>query len=431
MKNVFLLAAGFSYQFGMPLASDLTKIFLSIFNEKNIPILINVLSSQKPYGEEYPINKDALKSAFDVILKYKKDPNCNNYELVISDIFQLTKEYKYRDDSNSYHFIYSYFYGLIHDILVLYQKFTFPLYQQNKEEYKLFSHLLSKDKETWVFTLNHDLYMEFLAKDFLIPITFGDTEKISFRKDNTVNKEKIINFSYSEKKGISLKNNQYFKDEYGINLVKLHGGLNELHYKDSTLVCNLDLDVVDSTEMLKNFSDMMSMKYFTHDGKAYHSSIDWFITNMDYDFDIATKSMLTGSNKYSPTYSEKENEEKLSLFSQVLKESDNLTIIGYGFNDEHINNKITKGLIINEKLKVKVVDPIGGIPKPLVPVDEGNRVRKIQSDVANWIYHEEHSTPTFHAWNPKLQKYNEDNKNMREVINKMVSDYFEAYRNIR
>lgn len=430
MKNVFLLGAGFSYHFGMPLASDLTKIFLSLFNEKNIPQLIDRLSKQRPYGEEYPINKEALKIAFDVLLKYKNDPDCNNYELVISDIYQLTKEYKYREDSGSYHFVYSYFYGVIHQILVLYQKLTFPLYQQNKEEYRRFSELLSKDKETWIFTLNHDLYMEFLAKDFLIPITFGDTKKISFRKDNTVNKEKIINFSYSDRQEVSLKNKQYFQDEYGINLVKLHGGLNELHYKDSSLICNLDLDVADSSEMLKNFGDMMEMKYFAPDGKAFHSDTDWLITNMEYDFDIATKSMLTGSNKYSLTYSDKENEEKLSLFSQVLKESDKLTIIGYGFNDDHVNNKIIRSSILNEKLKLKIIDPIDNRPKCLIPLDEGDKVRRVMSDVANWIYHEEHSTSTSHAWNPELVAYNQNNSNMREVINKIIYDLFEPYRTL-
>lgn len=430
MKNVFLLGAGFSYQFGMPLASDLTKIFLSLFNEKNIPVLINGLSSQKPYGEDYPLNKNALKRAFDILLKYKNDPECNNYELVISEVYQLTKEYKYREDSKSYHFIYGYLYGKIHEILVLYQIFTFPLYKQNKEEYKRFGHLLSKDKETWVFTLNHDLYMEFLAKDFLIPITFGDTKKISFRKDNAVNKERIINFSYSERTEISLKNKQYFQDVYGINLVKLHGGLNELHYKDSSFICNLDLDVTDSLEMLKNFGDMMGMKNFAPDGREFHSDRDWLITNMEYGIEIATKSMLTGSNKYSLTYSEKEDEEKLSLFSHVLKESDKLTIIGYGFNDEHINNKIIKASILNEKLKIKIVDPSGKFPKALSAVNEGDRVRQVVCDVANWIYHDEHSTPTLHAWNPELKKYNNNNLKMREVINKAISDYFETYRNI-
>ncbi len=34
MKQCYLLAAGFSYQFGMPLASDLTEVFLSIFDNE-------------------------------------------------------------------------------------------------------------------------------------------------------------------------------------------------------------------------------------------------------------------------------------------------------------------------------------------------------------------------------------------------------------
>ena len=383
MKNVFLLGAGFSYQFGMPLASDLTEIFLSLFNDENIPLIINMLSSTKPYGEEYPINKEALKKAFDIILKYKNDPACkdckncthcknfNNYELIISDVYQLKKDYKNREDLKSYDLIYSYFYGKIHEILVIYQKFTFPLYQKNKDEYKRFSNLLSKDKETWVFTLNHDLYMEFLAKDFLIPITFGDTQKIRFRKDNNLNKEKIINFSYSERKEINLKNKEYFHDEYGINLIKLHGGLNELLYNESEFICNIDLNVADSSEMLEKFSEMMSMKFFANDGIAFYSDVDWHITNMEYEGDVATKSMLTGSNKYSATYSEKKGEEKLSLFSEVLQGADILTIIGYGFNDEHINCKITKAIILNEKLKFTVVDPTSNFLKVLSPINEG------------------------------------------------------------
>jgi len=419
MKNVFLLAAGFSYQFGMPLASDLTKIFLSLFNDKNIPIIINHLSSQNPYGDDQPISEEALKRAFDILIKYQNDPDCNNYELVISEVYDL----------NSYYFIYSYFYGVIHKILVLYQKVSFPLYQKNKEEYKRFSQLLSKDNETWVFTLNHDLYMEFLAKDFSIPITFGDTKKISFRKDNRLNKEKIINFSFSDKNEVNLENKNYFKNEYGINLVKLHGGLNELHYKDGKSICNLDLNVENSVEMLKNFTDMMDMKHFTPDGKIFHSDQDWFITGMNYEFDIATKSMLTGSNKYSATYSDKEGEEKLSLFSKILQESDMLTIIGYGFNDKHINCKITKAVILNEKLKVTVVDPTPTLPKLLAPINEGNRVSHFRYDVANWIYHKEYSTPTFHAWHPSLEKYNEDTKALRKVIYDLVYEHFEPYRN--
>ena len=99
-------------------------------------------------------------------------------------------------------------------------------------------------------------------------------------------------------------------------------------------------------------------------------------------------------------------------------------------NFEHVNNKIIRATILNEKLKIKIVDPSEGLPKPLIPIDEGDRVRKAQCDVANWIYHEEHSTPTLHAWNQELQKYNDNNLKMREVINKVIFDYFEAYRNI-
>ncbi|MCU4613462.1 hypothetical protein [Acinetobacter parvus] len=138
---------------------------------------------------------------------------------------------------------------------------------------------------------------------------------------------------------------------------------------------------------------------------------------MDGDFDIASKSMLTGGNKYQPTLSNKNGEQKLSLFSDVLKDTDLLTIVGYGFGDKHINNRIIQALFQNDNLKVKLVSPDQKCPECLEPFDENSRIKRILSDVANWLYYEKHQT-----WSKELpqSKYVETNRKFRELIHEAI-----------
>lgn len=413
MTQCYLLAAGFSYQFGMPLASDLTEVFLSIFDKEYITLLADGLSKTFPYGEEYPLSRDALFEAFELLLSYK-EKNEQNYELIINAVKNLTKPSTSQSERHSYEYVFGILYGIIHTILVDYQKAAFHLYQSNKEPYRNFKNLINQNEETWIFTLNHDLFMEYLALDFDIPISFGDSHQISFRQDNRENFNKLIKLTYTEREELTLENLSFQTDEYGVNLVKLHGGLNELKYKDGQYLCNLSLDVENATELSNNFNDMMEMCHYLPNGEKLHSAQDWIITNMDNELDIAAKSMLTGGDKYSISYSQKKGEEKLILFSKKLEKIDTLTIIGYGFNDRHINNKIYRALILNPQLKIKIVDPYAKYPDCLLEFKDS--IQLIRSDVANWIYYEENSTDTEHKWNPELIPYNDAIKSSREIL---------------
>ena len=420
MKQAYLLAAGFSYQFGMPLVKDLTEVFFSIFDKEYITIVADGLAQTFPYGPNYPLNRDALFRALEIITTAKENQE-ENYEQIINRIKELFRSTHQPDLSRSYSYIFSVCYGIIHDILVDYQEFTFNFYQIKKEPYKQFKNLISQDAETWVFTLNHDLFMEFIAKDFGIPITFGDKHEINFRKDNKKFFNTIIPFTYSGKNNLNKDNPLFFKGKFGINLVKLHGGLNELKYKDGSNLCNLTLDVKDSSELMENFKNMMDMRHYLPNGEVPKSAEDWVITNMDNELDIATKSMLTGGDKYSISFSEKDGEEKLILFSKKIEELELLTIIGYGFNDRHINNRIYKALILNPSLKIKIVNPYAEYPDCLLEFKES--ITLIRADVANWIYFEEHSTPTKHNWNPDLQSYNAEIEKLRPVIKSVIIEF--------
>lgn len=73
MKRALLVGAGFSYDLGMPLSSELTEVFLGMFTEKNTARLVSLLAAQEPFGGDRPVNRKAIEEAFALLLQYKAD----------------------------------------------------------------------------------------------------------------------------------------------------------------------------------------------------------------------------------------------------------------------------------------------------------------------------------------------------------------------
>jgi len=384
MQKGLLVGAGFSYDFGMPLGKELTEVFLGLFNKRNVRSLAVVLSKNSPYSEDRPINKEAILEGLGLLLEYKKR-NESNYEELFSELQKLgDSSSKNQSDKDSYHYLFSIFYDIVHSILSIYQDESYSvLYARNKQWHSKLSSLLS-DKETWIFTLNHDLYMECLAVDLNIPITYGDIKNISFPVSNQKMND-VINFTYSEGANLDKDTLGFHKNEYGINLIKLHGGLSELDYKDKSIICNQSLKKNNSSELIHDFRRIENMAYFHH-GKKIPSGKSRVITNSEGQLDIISKSMLTGGKKYSKTTNTKKGEEKLKIFDDVLDEIDELTIIGYGFGDPHINNRISNAMVRNKNLKLRIVNPTSvSNPKFLEQFDYNLRLQGALCRVAEWM----------------------------------------------
>ncbi|DAB38108.1 MAG TPA: hypothetical protein CFH83_07695 [Sulfuricurvum kujiense] len=394
MKKGFLLGAGFSYDFGMPLASELTEIFFAPFNEYSIQNLVHVLSQNNPYGAERPINQETILECLTLLLKYKnenqnnkneKDYKPKNYEQFLADIQQLEEfPNKTLSDKDSYSYLFSFFYEIIHSILLSYQEISFGgLYCKNREWFSNFCKLLS-DQETWVFTLNHDIYLEALAVDLNIPITYGDSGNISFPISNN-EMGKTISLTYSKRCELTKNNQNFYQGQFGINLVKLHGGLSELEYKDRSIICNQTLNKKSSFELMVDFMKVKNMAYY-HGGRKEPSGKDRVITNSDGELDIIVKSMLTGGKKYSKTTNPKDGEEKLLIFDDAMRTLDELSIIGYGFGDKHINNRISNAMVLNSNLKIVIIDPVHNpLPDFLEQFHYNLRIKKVQCGIAHWI----------------------------------------------
>lgn len=75
MKKGLLLGAGFSYDLGMPLASELTAVFLGMFPKRRAERFGEMLAQKNPYSENRPINKETIHEGIELLLKYKGTNN--------------------------------------------------------------------------------------------------------------------------------------------------------------------------------------------------------------------------------------------------------------------------------------------------------------------------------------------------------------------
>jgi hypothetical protein len=414
MKKALLLGAGFSYDLGMPLASELTEIFLSVFNKRAARKFAKIISQKNPYTEDRPINEKAIFEGVDLLLKYKENGG-QNYEEFLSSLEDLGRlSGKKQSDRDSYNYLFAIFYKIIYEILTLYQIRSYEvLYPRNMQWFSGLGNLLS-EKETWVFTLNHDLYVECLALDMGIPVSYGDTERLSFPVSNLQMKENV-QFTSLGPKDLNVKSSGYFKDLRGINLVKLHGGLGEFEYKDREFICNLNLDITNSSMLMSDFRKMNGMAYY-HQGVEVPSGRERVVTNKNGELDIIRLSMLTGGKKYSETTNDKKGEEKLKIFSDVLATIDELTIIGYGFYDRHVNYRVSNAMVLNDNLRIRIVDPVSK-PKPefLRQFNYDFRLRGAVCSAALWMDY-----LGTEKWNQDQIAALKENEKLRTVIRRQV-----------
>ncbi|MCK9194735.1 MAG: hypothetical protein M0P19_12780 [Nevskia sp.] len=384
MKTGILLGAGFSYDFGMPISRELTEIFLNLFNRSNTRGLIAGMANHQPFTADRPINKAAISEVFDLLLAYKENKG-ENYEELLSHIQALSEDYgKSQSDRDSYHYAFGLLYEIIYNLLAIYQSESYKaLYHKNLKWFSKLENILSTE-ETWVFTLNHDIFLECLAIDIGIPITYGATGNIEFPVSNIEMGERI-NFSTQDRSSYRTDNPSFLSGKKGINLVKLHGGLTEHSYKDECIICNQNLNKTTSKELISDFYKIQRMAYY-HQGQKVPDSKDRAITNASGELDLISKSMLTGGKKYSKTAKPKKGEEKLIVFDDILGRLDELTIIGYGFGDKHVNFRIANAMARRENLSIRIIDPnLRKTPEFLEPFEYDSRINRASCGAAHWI----------------------------------------------
>lgn len=358
MTKAILIGAGFSCDLGMPSANQLSKTFFKYFNYERVKNdILPYIEDFQPYGKDIILSKEAFSDILDVF----KNNNEDNYETFIKQIEEL----EYKSCSNNYTHTIRYFISILYDTIynffLRYHVSRYSFYSVMKSTYSYFMDYLSDKEETWILSLNHDLMIEFLALDFNIPIKLGALIPQNYLLDNEKNRDKIVQFYKLCRDDYDIHKMDFFKNRKGINLIKLHGGLNEFSYGDNgnfNYGKNLLYTKIDDCKHSEDYHFLIQsinnkMTYYVN-GKNVPIMKEIAAPYVDKDsFELLRKSMLTGGRKFSTKLGD-DTGTSMYLLRQVLSNVDSLDIIGYGFNDTHINDRLDEALILNPNLKLNI-----------------------------------------------------------------------------
>lgn len=121
---------------------------------------------------------------------------------------------------------------------------------------------------------------------------------------------------------------------------------------------------------------------------------------------------VDGGNKFSRTTNEKDGEEKLKLFNDKIGSADEITIIGYGFGDKHINNRLSNAMVKNEELKIQIVDAIfKPVPDSIEQFDYEKRINRATCGAAHWIDYSKDE-----QWNKEQIEHLKANESIRKQV---------------
>lgn len=387
MAKGLLLGAGFSYDSGMPLAVEFSDTLFSYFDLQRMTNLIDDIRDRRPYGNDIPLcNKTLDKILETVEAFYQSDKS--NYEKLFADIENLPL-----GNANSQHTVQYYLSvlrSIINELFLIYQLETYSYYLLNKDKYKW---LLSEfaDDELWVLTLNHDILIEMLCIDYCIPLREGYTDTVKIPTSNC-DMQTGIEFGKVSATEKDINNLHYFNASKGINILKIHGGLNEYFQGDEKsgrkrLLFDSD-KFKSSREYLSKIERFLHTPHYYMNGKAVHIGSEICFSDMDGKMQFMQPSILTGSKKYHQTLSSYPKEEKMALLSSALEKVDELYIIGYSFGDKHINNRIVHAMHLNDKMKVVIVGPSGKKQELFEPFDYAYRVQYCATSFSVWADYE-------------------------------------------
>ncbi len=332
-KIGFLLGAGASYELGMPLTDELTIEF-----KKSLSRVCDLPYYKAP---------DEISKTIKSLLKNE----ALNYEDIIGRI-----EVEIKRHAN--HHLYQKWHGVLGRYL---EAIFFLLQERHRKNEKYINdrlELLAPIKEVcnneplWIFSLNHDILIEAIAKHHDIPIQFGFN-----------NETAISGFSFQQLTRQDMENNRFnfIQNEGGINLVKLHGSLDTFVQGDEKNYLKLINDNDKSLGIIELIDKLIENDPSVKQGVKCTNEITY--NDNDGILQFLRMTIMSGKHKYSSTVSHAMDDWFFRVFKGHINHVNTLYCIGLSLQDKHVNDVIYNWLSFSESRKLVIVNPqINAIP---------------------------------------------------------------------
>lgn len=349
MRKALLVGAGFSAEFGLPLAWELTAELRSWLT----PVKLRALNREwiKQGGGYHDFVIDTLCS----LLLNKK----LHYENILG---ALQTRYNHIDHGyrEQFYGLYEWLTEMVYWLLYFRHTRNASYFRASLPFYRGLKTLADKEAPLWIFSLNHDLTVELIAEAFQIPLKSGfSSETIVIpRRDASGNKIGELTLNYLSRLDLNALNLTYLSDgECGINLLKIHGALDIFGYQDELHYLKLQPlgnGISGWLSALKSANEEMNCLY---QGKPVKVTNEVAYTDNTGQMQFLRRTLLAGAYKFDNRITQNAPPELLSFFEQRINHFQELITIGYGFGDTHINQIIANWLEFTDERKLRVVLP--------------------------------------------------------------------------
>lgn len=325
----FLLGAGASYELGLPLVDELTIEF-----KKSI-----LRNWDAPY---YKVSKKIEE----IVLPLLND-ELMNYEDIIGRIeVEINRT---RGDNK----LYQEWYGILGRYLEAIFILLMERHTKNEQYINERLYLLKgikefcSEKPLWIFSLNHDLIIELMARYYQIPLQCGF---------NTFTEVSGVKFEELTKEDMEKNKFKFILNKAGINLIKLHGSLDIFTYLDGKSYLKLAHNSeFKGSSLINKINQLINNDPTTKRGLKCTNEITYFDESNVLQFLRMT--IMSGKHKYSSRVSHNMDDWFFKVFKGHINFVKDLYCIGYSFQDRHINSAIYDWLIFSNDRKIIIVNP--------------------------------------------------------------------------
>jgi hypothetical protein len=346
-KTGLFLGAGFSYELGMPLVLEATAELKRVLTpERMIEINENRRTKNLAFS-------DRAIETFNSILVQSE----YNYETIVGALEVCITRFENRDIYQDLHGIREWLLELIWNYLADRQTRNFQYSRAGLDFFRGLVNIYQTSKPLWVFSLNHDVTFEMIAKYFDLEVKTGFPDTIEIdRREADGRLAGKIRFDLLSRKNIEAGTFDYHfnYENLGINLLKLHGAIDFFAKDDDVDFVKLSLKNLTFDEycervqyLLKSFDQLREVRATNHIG--YYDGM--------MELQLLRKTILSGVHKFDKRVSQVAPIEYLKLFESYINYVDELVVIGYSFSDYHIDSTLRSWLSFTSSRKLTIVDP--------------------------------------------------------------------------
>lgn len=385
--HALLVGAGFSVDMKMPLVTELTAMIRLALSEDGLE---TIYESSGRWLYPLPMWK---RAAIQMLA-----PEKMHYEQYVGTLEDRILSLDELEDAISQRL---WFMELVSWMLILKHVFLRHSIALGAVKYSGLRQLLPKSSPLWVFSLNHDVCFEVVAATFNIPIASCATRLTTTSRQHPRDPVEIVEKAIAEDE-IMWRRNFFEPGEHGVNILKLHGSLNEfvdikddgttqlVHMSPSNLIPLKWLDLLGAINT-GPWGEGGSTVALNHLPSRASSPRHLMRTVLTGSHKMANDELIHrrfgGPALASPKAEARSHVPRVfqrpemtrplreqyinkmfGILDDVLPTIRHLIAIGCSLTDEHINERILKWLNIDPQRKLTVVRPNNNSVPPWLDV---------------------------------------------------------------